>query len=159
MITGYNPSNLLMTSAFDAVHEDDLLGLHAIKTHFWERDQPDVEVYLRRRTIDNEWIWLMAKVVSYIDSPVPGIIVHEVICYNVHVAMLVSKVTRIASLLLQSVENCLYGDGGEHSDSDENNSGSASNFSSLTSTVMGEDAAEIAKQAAAASSSSTSTLR
>ena len=157
MITGYNPSNLLMTSAFDAVHEDDLLGLHAIKTHFWERDQPDVEVYLRRRTIDNEWIWLMAKVVSYIDSPVPGIIVHEVICYNVNVAMLVSKVTRIASLLLQSVENCLYGDGGEHSDSDENNSGSASNFISLTSTVMGEDAAEISKQAAAASSSSSST--
>ena len=40
-----------------------------IKTHFWECDQPDVEVYLRRRTIEGEWIWLVANVVSYIDSP------------------------------------------------------------------------------------------
>jgi len=131
MVTGYNPSNLLMTSAFDNVHEDDLLGLHAIKTHFWERDQPDVEVYLRRRSIsdnngDGEWIWLIAKVVSYIDSPVPGIIIHESLCYNVDVALLVSKVTRIASLLLQAVESSLYvsdtGDGDNNKGNNNNSS-------------------------------------
>jgi len=132
MVTGYNPSNLLMTSAFDNVHEDDLLGLHAIKTHFWERDQPDVEVYLRRRSIsdnnnDGEWIWLIAKVVSYIDSPVPGIIIHESICYNVDVALLVSKVTRIASLLLQAVESSLYNNA--DSTGDDNNKGNNNNNS------------------------------
>jgi len=120
-----------MTSAFDNVHEDDLLGLHAIKTHFWERDQPDVEVYLRRRSIsdnngDGEWIWLIAKVVSYIDSPVPGIIIHESLCYNVDVALLVSKVTRIASLLLQAVESSLYvsdtGDGDNNKGNNNNSS-------------------------------------
>eukprot|EP00581_Thalassiosira_minuscula_P017967 CAMPEP_0183730798 /NCGR_PEP_ID=MMETSP0737-20130205/33717_1 /TAXON_ID=385413 /ORGANISM="Thalassiosira miniscula, Strain CCMP1093" /LENGTH=221 /DNA_ID=CAMNT_0025963379 /DNA_START=255 /DNA_END=916 /DNA_ORIENTATION=- len=98
MITGFPPNNLLMTSAFDSVHDDDLLGLHAIKTHFWEKDQPDVEVYLRRQTIEGDWIWLVAKVVSYIDSPVPGIIIHETIVHNEDVAVLVSRITRIASL-------------------------------------------------------------
>jgi len=109
MVTGFPPSGLLMTSAFDSVHEDDLLGMHAIKTHFWERDQPDVEVYLRRRTIEGDWIWLVAKVVSYIDSPVPGIIVHEAVVKNENVAVIVSRITRIASLLLQAVESSLFG--------------------------------------------------
>eukprot|EP00579_Thalassiosira_antarctica_P015734 CAMPEP_0201937660 /NCGR_PEP_ID=MMETSP0903-20130614/39921_1 /ASSEMBLY_ACC=CAM_ASM_000552 /TAXON_ID=420261 /ORGANISM="Thalassiosira antarctica, Strain CCMP982" /LENGTH=285 /DNA_ID=CAMNT_0048478709 /DNA_START=154 /DNA_END=1007 /DNA_ORIENTATION=- len=109
MVTGFPPSNLLMTSAFDSVHDDDLLGLHAIKTHFWEKDQPDVEVYLRRQTIEGEWIWLVAKVVSYIDSPVPGIIIHETVVQNEDVAVLVSRITRIASLLLQAVEASLFG--------------------------------------------------
>lgn len=109
MVTGFPPSNLLMTSAFDSVHDDELLGLHAIKTHFWEKDQPDVEVYLRRQTIEGEWIWLVAKVVSYIDSPVPGIIIHETVVHNEHVAVLVSRITRIASLLLQAVEASLFG--------------------------------------------------
>mmetsp|Transcript_13043 Transcript_13043/g.24914 ORF Transcript_13043/g.24914 Transcript_13043/m.24914 type:complete len:1243 (-) Transcript_13043:186-3914(-) len=109
MATGFPPNDLLMTSAFDLVHDDELLGLHAIKTHFWEKDQPDVEVYLRRRNIEGEWIWLVAKVVSYIDSPVPGIIIHETLVHNEHVAVLVSRITRIASLLLQAVEASLYG--------------------------------------------------
>ena len=87
--------------------------MHAIKTHFWERDQPDVEVYLRRRTMEGDWIWLVAKVVSYIDSPVPGIIIHEAIVTNEDVAIIVSRITRIASLLLQAVESSLFGPGME----------------------------------------------
>ena len=126
---------------FDAVHEDDLLGLHAVKTHFWERDQPDVEVYLRRRTIDNEWIWLVAKVVSYIDSPVPGIIIHETLVNNEHVAVLVSRVTRIASILLQAVEGCLY-------DTDSGGEGTPKN----SMTLSGDDALSVAANAAAVSS-------
>ena len=102
-------SQILFCCRFDSVHDDDLLGLHAIKTHFWEKDQPDVEVYLRRQTIEGEWIWLVAKVVSYIDSPVPGIIIHETVVQNEDVAVLVSRITRIASLLLQAVEASLFG--------------------------------------------------
>eukprot|EP00804_Cyclotella_cryptica_P000388 CCRYP_008701-RA/>CCRYP_008701-RA protein AED:0.27 eAED:0.28 QI:338/1/0.66/1/0.5/0.33/3/0/699 len=109
MATGFPPGSLLMTSAFDTVHEEDLLGLHAVKTHFWERHQPDVEVYLRRPTIEGEWLWFMVKVVSYIDSPVPGIILHEQRVADERVAASVSRVTRIASLLLQAVEAALFG--------------------------------------------------
>jgi len=126
MVTGFPPSSLLMTSVFESIHEDDLLGLHAIKTHFWERDQPDVTVYLRRVTVDNTYVWLSARVVSYIDSPVPGIIIHERFIHEEHddgygdniyendnielgVARMVSRVTRIAALLLQAVESALFG--------------------------------------------------
>lgn len=134
MITGYPPSTLLMTSIYDTIHDEDLLGLHAIKTQFWECDQPDVEVYIRRRRCPNhsnisgnnndnnnsynsssnnnnnldssEWIWVMAKVVSYIDSPIPGMIIHEtlVTTTNIHTAIMINRVTRIASLLLGAVE-------------------------------------------------------
>ena len=132
MITGYPPSTLLMTSMYDTVHDEDILGLHAIKTQFWECDQPDVEAYIRRRrcpntnisnnnssnnnynsnnnnnnnNLDSEWIWVMVKVVSFIDSPVPGMIIHEtlVTATNIHTAIIVNRVTRIASLLLGAVE-------------------------------------------------------
>jgi CheY-like chemotaxis protein len=116
-------------NSFESIHEDDLLGLHAIKTHFWERDQPDVTVYLRRVTVDNTYVWLSARVVSYIDSPVPGIIIHERFIHEerddgygdnsdnsydmdnieLGVARMVSRVTRIAALLLQAVESALFG--------------------------------------------------
>mmetsp|Transcript_20893 Transcript_20893/g.48055 ORF Transcript_20893/g.48055 Transcript_20893/m.48055 type:complete len:1295 (-) Transcript_20893:84-3968(-) len=112
MVTGFAPNNLLMTSAYDSVHDEDLLGLHAVKTHFWERDQPDVVVYLRRRNLEGEYLWLRARVVSYIDSPVPGIIIHETLAGDEGVAATIARITRIASIVLQSVEGCLYGTGG-----------------------------------------------
>ena len=125
MITGHPPSTLLMTSIYDTIHDEDILGLHAIKTQFWECDQPDVEVYIRRRQChDNsinssnsnynnsnnldssEWTWLMVKVISYFVSPVPGMIIHETLVTNtnIHTAIMVNRVTRIACLLLGAVE-------------------------------------------------------
>jgi len=154
MVTGFPPSSLLMTSVFESIHEDDLLGLHAIKTHFWERDQPDVTVYLRRLTVDNTYVWLSARVVSYIDSPVPGIIIHERFIYeerdcdycddssdNNHVeldvAKMVSRVTRIAALLLQAVESALF------CGADKRRSGSIGNdndYTNISSGATGESA-------------------
>ena len=107
MIVNYQSGN-----RYDSVHDEDLLGLHAVKTHFWERDQPDVDVYLRRRNLEGDYLWLRARVVSYIDSPVPGIIIHETLVEHEDVASTVARITRIASILLQSVEGCLYGTGG-----------------------------------------------
>lgn len=85
-------------------------------------------MYLRRRTVDNTYAWLSARVVSYIDSPVPGIIIHERFIHEerdggddyvnnsldnnnveLDVARMVSRVTRIAALLLQAVESALFG--------------------------------------------------
>ncbi len=54
----------------------------------------------------------MANVVSYIDSPVPGIIVRETTVRNEELAIVVNRITRIASLLLQAVESSMGGGGG-----------------------------------------------
>jgi len=76
-ITGFPPDSLLMTSAYDTVYEDDLPGLLAVKSQFWDNGNPDVEAYIRRRTQEGEWIWLVAKAVSYVEQPIPGIILVE----------------------------------------------------------------------------------
>ncbi|CAJ1942310.1 unnamed protein product [Cylindrotheca closterium] len=102
--TGYPPDALLMTSAYDAVYEDDLPGLLAVKTHFWDNGHPDVEVYLRRRTIDGDWIWLVTKAVSYVDQPIPGIILLERAVDDVEHANRISRIIRISAILVQAVE-------------------------------------------------------
>ena len=76
-ITGYSPDSLLMTSAYDTVYEDDLPGLLAVKTHFWDKGNPDVEAYIRRSTNEGDWVWLCTKAVSYVEQPIPGIILVE----------------------------------------------------------------------------------
>lgn len=57
-------------------------------------------------------MWFQARVVSYIDSPVAGIIVRESKVQEEmeELARDVSKITRIASLLLQSIESSLFSD-------------------------------------------------
>mmetsp|Transcript_13073 Transcript_13073/g.30806 ORF Transcript_13073/g.30806 Transcript_13073/m.30806 type:complete len:1373 (+) Transcript_13073:256-4374(+) len=130
-ITGFPPDSLLMTSAYDTVYEDDLPGLLAVKTHFWDKLNPDVEAYIRRRTQEGEWIWLCAKAVSYVEQPIPGIILVErrVVSegrnyenpyydeqddgdYDEYVkdmeaifrARTVNAITRISAILIQAVE-------------------------------------------------------
>lgn len=102
-------TRLLFTSLFgynryDAVYEDDLPGLLAVKTHFWDNGHPDVEVYLRRRTIDGDWIWLVTKAVSYVDQPIPGIILLERTVDDVDLASRISRIIRISAILVQAVE-------------------------------------------------------
>eukprot|EP00591_Stephanopyxis_turris_P004494 CAMPEP_0195523582 /NCGR_PEP_ID=MMETSP0794_2-20130614/22833_1 /TAXON_ID=515487 /ORGANISM="Stephanopyxis turris, Strain CCMP 815" /LENGTH=1434 /DNA_ID=CAMNT_0040653605 /DNA_START=89 /DNA_END=4393 /DNA_ORIENTATION=- len=103
-VTGFPPSALLMTSAYDMVHNHDLVGLRAITTYFWEKGHPEVDAYIRRRTITGDWVWLAAKVVSFIDLPVPGVIVHECIAKDTHMAKLISRTTRISALLATAIE-------------------------------------------------------
>ena len=63
-----------------------------------------MELYLRRRTIDGDWIWLKAKAVSYVDQPIPGIILMEQYVEDEAVAYQVNRITRIAAILVQAVE-------------------------------------------------------
>ena len=49
----------------------------AIKTHFWDKGNPDVEAYIRRRSVEGDWIFLVTKAVSYVEQPIPGIILVE----------------------------------------------------------------------------------
>ena len=88
---------------YDSVHEEDLVGLQSVKKHFWDRGRPDVEVYLRRQTVEGDWIWLASKVVSFIDNPVPGVILHECRVESVELAETVSRTTRIAAMLTEAV--------------------------------------------------------
>jgi hypothetical protein len=81
-----------------------LPGLLAVKTHFWDKGHPDVEVYLRRRTIDGDWIWLVTKAVSYVDQPIPGIILLEMAVDDEQHASQVNRITRITAVLVQAVE-------------------------------------------------------
>jgi CheY-like chemotaxis protein/Ran GTPase-activating protein (RanGAP) involved in mRNA processing and transport len=92
--------------SYDAVYEDDLPGLLAIKTHFWDKGQPDVEAYIRRRTIEGDWIWLESKAVSYVEQPIPGIILLEqaVDVDMQYWASSINRIVRIAAILIQAVE-------------------------------------------------------
>lgn len=130
-ITGYPPDSLLMTSAYDTVYEDDVPGLLAVKTHFWDKGNPDVEAFIRRRTHEGDWVWLCTKAVSYVEQPIPGIILVErrVVSegreydspyydeeedgdYDAYVkdmegifrARAVNAITRITAILIQAVE-------------------------------------------------------
>jgi len=103
-VTGFPPNTLLMTSAYDAVYDEDLLGFLAVKTHFWDRGRPEVEAYLRRRTLEGDWLWLVAKVASYIEDPVPGFILVERRVDDEAFALRVNRLTRISAILAQAVE-------------------------------------------------------
>ena len=84
-------------------------------------------------------MWFQARVVSYIDSPVAGIIVREgkVQGEMEEVARVVSRITRISSLLLQAIESSLFVD---DMDNEENNG--AANTTDDT-TTDGSGASEI----------------
>lgn len=86
------------------MNEDDLPGLLAVKSHFWDEGHPDVEVYLRRRTVEGDWVWLVTKAVSYVDQPIPGIILLERAVEDEYSARLVNRITRITAILVQAVE-------------------------------------------------------
>lgn len=105
----YNSLNVPLSSigSFNTVHPSDILGFYAVKTHFWERNQPDVQIYLRRQNIEGEWMWFQSRVVSYIDSPVAGFILHELKVEGELelTAAMISRVARVASLLIQAVES------------------------------------------------------
>jgi len=127
-VTGFPPDSLLMTSAYDAVYEDDLPGFLAIKSHFWDKGNPDVETYIRRRSVEGDWIWLVTKAVSYVEQPIPGIILIERRVesaqqreyenyyedddddddYNNTEALMraqyINQITRISAILVQAVE-------------------------------------------------------
>lgn len=99
----------LILYRYDGLYEDDIPGLLAVKTHFWDKGHPDVEAYIRRKTVDGDWVWLVSKVVSYVDQPIPGLILLERVIdeddeNQLRSATIVNRLTRISAILVQSVE-------------------------------------------------------
>jgi CheY-like chemotaxis protein len=107
-VTGFEPEALLMTSVYDALFDEDLPGFLAVKTQFWDKGQSDVEVFIRRRSMEGEWIWLLSKAVSFIDNDeIRGIILEESLALDEEHASQVNRITRIAAILIQAVEAAL----------------------------------------------------
>lgn len=106
-MTGFAPEVLLMSSVYDALFPEDLPGFLCVKTKFWDKGQTDVEVYIRRRSIDGDWIWLASKAVSCIkNEEIPTIILEETLVpdTHIHLAQMVNRTTRITAILIQAVE-------------------------------------------------------
>ena len=93
-----------MTSAYDGLHDEDLPGFLCVKTQFWEKGRPDVEVFIRRRTTSGDWTWLVSKAISYVTQPIPGITLREAVVYNEQLARNLNRITRITAILIQAVE-------------------------------------------------------
>jgi CheY-like chemotaxis protein len=96
-----------MTTAYDNVDEQDLPGLLFVKSHFWDKGQSGVPVYLRRRTVPElggQWIWLVCRAVEYVHAPIPAIILLESYVHDEEFAMRINRITRITAILVQAVE-------------------------------------------------------
>jgi CheY-like chemotaxis protein/Ran GTPase-activating protein (RanGAP) involved in mRNA processing and transport len=94
-----------MTSIYDGLYDEDLPGFLCIKTQFWDKGQPDVEVYIRRRSIDNEWVWLASKAVYYVnDSDIPATIIEESLITDIELAESINRTIRITAILVQAIE-------------------------------------------------------
>lgn len=94
-----------MTSVYDALFDEDLPGFLCVKTQFWDKGQTDVQVYLRRRSLEGDWIWLESKAVEHVDKAgILCIILEESLVTDLELAKRVNRTTRITSILVQAVE-------------------------------------------------------
>lgn len=106
-ITGTLPENLLMTSLFESVHEDDLPGFMCVKTQFWDKGQGTVPAFVRRRHVNTgKYIWIESKAIQYIEQPVAGYVVQEVTVVREEEAMAkeISRQARVSAILIVAVE-------------------------------------------------------
>jgi CheY-like chemotaxis protein/Ran GTPase-activating protein (RanGAP) involved in mRNA processing and transport len=112
-----------------------------VKTHFWDNGEPDVEVYLRRRTIEGDWIWLVTKAVLYVEQPIPGIILLERTVQDEHLASQINRIIRITAILVQAVEAAQVAklNAGFKKDTDNSDAGSVDGPSQIP--WVAEDAA------------------
>jgi CheY-like chemotaxis protein len=106
-VLGFPPDALLMTSAYHTMHDLDLPGFLFVKTHFWDKGEPNVEVYIRRRNIQGQLVWLASKALDYVTVPIPGIIIVESLVITEaeeQLASSLNRITRITAILVQAVE-------------------------------------------------------
>lgn len=61
-------------------------------------------MYLRRRTLEGDWVWLVTTVVSFLEQPVAGYIFRERRAEDDEHAAKMNRITRIAAILIQAVE-------------------------------------------------------
>ena len=80
------------------------MGLKAIKKGYWEAGNTQIEVYYRRRNIEDEWIWIAGSVSSVMVKPVAGLVMQERCPPDENIARHLNKLTRIASVVANVIE-------------------------------------------------------
>ena len=95
-----------MTSVYDTLYDEDLPGFLCIKTQFWDKQQLNIEAFIRRRTIDGDWLWLASKAISHIhEGDIHATIIEETLIDDqIEIAQLLNRITRITAILIQAVE-------------------------------------------------------
>jgi hypothetical protein len=99
-VTGFPAEALLMTSVYDTIYDEDLPGFLCVKTQFWDKGIPDVEVFFRRRTIEGDWTWLMARTISYINFPINSYVLLESRVKDEDMAIRFNRITKITAILV-----------------------------------------------------------
>lgn len=89
---------------FDGLHADDILGMHAIVKGYWVKGNTEIEAYYRRKSIEEEWIWVVGKVHSVMEQPVLGLIIQERRPLSDKVATNVNKIIRIVTTIAIAIE-------------------------------------------------------
>ena len=85
------------------MHAKDIDIFNFIKSKYWENNMPDVQIFFRRKTIEGNWIWLSATLVSSLDIPIPASIVHEEVVMDTERAAYINKVTSLTTKLVTTV--------------------------------------------------------
>ena len=107
-----------MTSTYDNLFDEDLPGLLCVKSQFWDKQElQGVEVYLRRRSIEGEWIWLCCKALQWVEmntqpqqyhqAVIPGgnvLVLEERIVDDIATAQWLNRRIRIAAVIVQAAE-------------------------------------------------------
>lgn len=132
-ITEVNPNDLLMKSLYDDVHHEDVRGLRAIQKRYWEKGSTSIVCFLRRKTLDGDWVWVRSDVVSLVDQPVPGYVIREVREKDDDDAYTCARLIRIVSLLFEAIEDaasyeedCIYARNANLEKKHKNNPGAGS---------------------------------
>jgi len=103
-VIGFPPEALLMTSTYDTLFDEDLPGFLCVKSQFWDKQQLDVEVFIRRRSIEGDWIWLVSKAVSWLAHPIHGVMLAERVVDDEYMAQKFNRITRITAIVVQAAE-------------------------------------------------------
>ncbi|KAL7579137.1 hypothetical protein ACA910_019163 [Epithemia clementina (nom. ined.)] len=121
-VIGYPPEALLMTSIYETLFDEDIPGFLCIKSQFWDKQILDVEVVIRRRSVNGELIWLCCKALQWVEmnSPaakpqyhqaiIPGggvLVLAERVVDDVAAAQWLNRRIRITAVIVQAAEAAL----------------------------------------------------
>jgi len=88
------------------MNRDDVDAFNFIKEMFWEKNATEVEIPIRRKTLEGDSVWVISKIASFVDIPVPGMIIQENLAKDTERAEYMNKVIRMSIVILNTIEAC-----------------------------------------------------
>jgi CheY-like chemotaxis protein/Ran GTPase-activating protein (RanGAP) involved in mRNA processing and transport len=83
---------------------EDILSLHTIMQNYWIKGNAQIEIYYRRKSREDEWIWIAGKVYSFMEQPVRGLIIAERRPNDEKRAILMNRLVRMVTSVAISVQ-------------------------------------------------------